>query len=227
MIPAVIPAVGAVVALVALVVQVCREHDISPVRELTRRWLGLTPLGRCLVPFLVAVLVLYGGSKAPGHLWKFNYQNGLHDLGSWCSNDVIHAEWDYAPAYAGYAFRWCYRDLTITNEVGVCIDEYHYLPDANVTDMTAEANVPGATNMEVVCYSQYIQPVHVVTNGTYHVGGVMRTLATTNAPDKADYVTPCVTIRADFDMVLTPTNEPPTALLGTLMNEINENEQED
>ena len=181
--------------------------------------------------FLVA-LVLYGGTKAE-QTWRFNFQNGLHDLGSYCSNDVIHASWDYAPAYAGYAFRWCYRDLTITNEVGVCIDEFHYLPDANVTDMVAEAVVPGATNMEVTCYAQYVQPVHVVTNGTYHVGGIMRSLAQTNEDDyaSADFVTPGITIQANLDdggeLTLTPTNEPPESVLGLLLNEINNNENQE
>ena len=188
------------------------------------------------VGFAVALLgliglTLYAGTKPTAHTWRFTFENGLHDIGSYCTNDTIHAEWDYAPAYAGYAFRWCYRDLTITNEVGVCIDEFHYLPDANVTDMVAEAVVTGAENMEVVCYAQYVQPQHVVTNGTYHVGGVMRTLATTNSASPA-FVTPGVSIYANVDggdeVKLNPVEEPPESLLDALMMELNNgNNQEE
>ena len=204
----------------------------NAVSRVCRLIMFLGPVG-CLLagPFIVK-MIAYGGSKQT-QTWRFNFQNGLHDLGSYCTNDTIHAEWDYAPAYAGYAFRWCYRDLTITNEVGVCIDEFHYLPDANVTDMVAEAVVPGATNMEVTCYAQYVQPVHVVTNGTYHVGGIMRSLAQTNEDDyaSADFVTPGITIQANLDdggeLTLTPTNEPPESVLGLLLNEINNNENQE
>ena len=188
------------------------------------------------VGFVVALLgviglVLYAGTKPIAHLWRFTFANGVHDLGSYCTNDTIHAEWDYAHAYEGYALRCAVRDLTITNEVGVCIDEWHYLEDAAVADMVAEWYVPDATNYEVTCYAQYVQPQHVVTNGVYHVGGVMRTLATTNSASPA-FVTPGVSIYARIDggeeIELNPNEEPPESLLGALLMEIeNNNNQEE
>lgn len=159
----------------------------------------------------VAVLVPFAGAKHGGdsHVWTFTFQNGVRDYNSYCSNDTIHAEWIYYEAYRNYAFRWCYRDLTFTNEVGVCIDEYHYLPDAMVSDSIAEANVPNATNMQVVCYALYVPPVYVVTNGVYHIGGVMRSMSSSD-DQKNDFVTPGIIIKADLSgNPLTPTNKPP------------------
>lgn len=189
-----------------------------------RMILFLGPVGCVLVGPFVAKMVVYGSTKLD-RLWRFQFENGLHDMGSYCTNDVIHAEWDYAPVLSGYALRATYRDLTITNEVGVCIDTWHYLEDADVTDMVAEWFVPDATNMEVVCYALYVPPVHVVTNGVYHVSGVMRTLATTNSATPS-YVTPGIQVYALDDEgeanVLTPTNAPPQSILGDLLNETNE-----
>ena len=192
-----------------------------------RMILFLGPVGCMLVGPFVSKMIAYGSTKpTPDHLWRFQFENGLHDMGSYCTNDVIHAEWDYAPVLDGYALRATYRDLTITNEVGVCIDAWHYLENADVSDMVAEWFVPDATNMEVVCYVLYVPPVHVVTNGVYHVSGVMRTLATTNSAAPS-YVTPGIRVYALDDEgeanVLTPTNEPPQSILGDLLNDTNDN----
>ena len=187
-----------------------------------------TRVGTVFSLAFLGLFVSFGGSK---HLWRFTFQNGVTDAGSYCTNDIIHAEWTYLEAYAGYALKAAYRDLTITNDVGGCIDDWHYLEDAVVADTLAEWYVPDATNMEIVCYAQYVQPVHVVTNGVYHVGGVMRTMATTNMPDRADYVTPGVTVRAyddeTGDVIMTPTNEPPESVLGLLLNETNNNDNQE
>lgn len=188
-----------------------------------RMILFLGPVGCMLVGPFVSKMIAYGSTKpTPDHLWRFQFENGLHDMGSYCTNDVIHAEWDYAPVLSGYALRATYRNLTITNEVGVCIDTWHYLENADVSDMVAEWFVPDATNMEVVCYALYVPPVHVVTNGVYHVSGVMRTLATTNSAAPS-YVTPGIQVYALDDegeeRELTPTNAPPESRLLELMNE--------
>lgn len=189
-----------------------------------------TVLGTVVSVVMLSVFTIYGGSK---HLWKFTFENGVHNIGSYCTNDTIHAEWDYAPAYANYALRCAVRDLKFTNEVGVCIDDWHYLEDALVSDMVAEWYVPDATNYEVICYAQYVQPEHVVTNGTYHVGGVMRAMDQAGGEDRAlaDFVTPGVKIEAYIDdervEVLTPTNEPPDWIGGALMNMNNTQETEE
>lgn len=170
--------------------------------------------------FLIAtiVLMLYAGTKPPqppSHLWKFEFQNGVHDLGSYCSNDLIHAAWDYAPAYQPYTLKAKYRDLTVTNEVGVCIDAWHDLDDVPVAAMIAEWHVPDATNMSVICYAEYVPPPHVVTNGVYHMEGVSRSMATTDSPSP-DYVTWGTRVEVVLPngaiKVITPTNRPPNPI---------------
>lgn len=166
--------------------------------------------------FLIAtiVLMLYAGTKPPQptHLWRFEFVNGVHDLGSYCTNDLIHAVWDYALAYQPYTLKAKYRDLTITNEVGVCIDIWHDLDDVPVADMVAEWTVQDATNMSVICYAEYVPPPHVVTNGVYHMEGVSRSMATTNSPSP-DYVTWGTRVELVLPngeiKVITPTNRPP------------------
>lgn len=168
--------------------------------------------------FLIAsfLLALYAGTKPPQHLWRFSFQNGVSDAGSYCTNDTIHAEWTFAAAYADYTLRSAHRDLTITNEVGVCIDEWHYLEDVPVSESVAEWPVADATNMEVVCYAQYIPPPHVVTNGVYHMEGVSRSMATTNssAPDFVTWGTRVEVVLPNGEIkVITPTNRPPDPIL--------------
>ena len=171
------------------------------------------------------VLMLYAGTKPPKPLWSFEFLNGVHDIGSYCTNDTIHAEWDYAPAYEPYTLKAKYLDLTITNEVGVCIDVWHDLEDVPVSYMLAEWIVPNATNMSVVCYAEYVPPPHVVTNGVYHMEGVSRSMATTNSP-APDYVTWGTRVEVVLPngsiKVLTPTNRPPDPIF--LMNNQNQGE---
>lgn len=174
---------GAIIAFCAIFLA---RNAVSRLCRLIR-FLG--PVGVVLAgPFYVK-MVSYGGSKGP--LWRFTFENGVHNIGSYCTNDTIHASWDYAPAYGDYTLRSAYRDLTFTNEVGVCLDEWHQLDDVPVSDMEADWNVPNATNMEVVCYALYVRPPDTHTNGTYQVYGTVRTLATTNST-RPDYVTPNV-----------------------------------
>lgn len=152
-------------------------------------------------------LAIYGGSK-----WRFEYANGVQDNGSYCTNDEIRASWRYDVAAMEYTIRAVYQDLTRTNETGECIDTLHQLPECLVRDGMHVWNVPNATNMRVVVYATYVPPPAVHTNGVYHLGGVMRTMNTTNsiAPK---YVTPGVKILVDLSpsgkSVLTPTNAPP------------------
>lgn len=163
--------------------------------------------------FVIACVIAtaYGGSK-----WRFTYSNGVSDAGSYATNDLAHAVWTYNPSYGIYTFRWAYRDLTITNETGVCIDVWHYLPDALVSDGMADAIVQNATNMEYTCYALYVPPPAVVTNGVYHLEGVSRSMATTNSPtpDYVSWGTRVIVIFPDGrNMVITPTNAPPQQVL--------------
>lgn len=199
MIPWQIPAIGAALCLVILA-----AIALAPAAKAFRMaWFTIATF----------VLLLYAGTKPqPTHLWRFTFENGVHDAGSYCTNDTVHAEWTFAAVYADYTLRAAYRDLTFTNEVGVCIDEWHYLEDVLVSDAVAEWIVPDATNMEVVCYAQYVPPPHVVTNGVYHMEGVSRSMATTNSP-APDYVTWGTRVEVILPngsiKVITPTNRPP------------------
>ena len=184
----------------------------------------LGPVGVIMAGPFIVKMVSYGSNKPPQptHLWRFEFQNGLHDIGSYCTNDTIHAEWDYAPAYESYTLKAKYRDLTITNEVGVCIDVWHDMEDVPVSLMFAEWYVPNATNMSVVCYADYVPPPHVVTNGVYHMEGVSRSMATTNSP-APDFVTWGIRVEVVLPngaiKVITPTNRPPDPIF--LMNNMN------
>ena len=213
MFPWQIPAIGAVLCLGVLA-----AIALAPSAKAFRQaWFALSAF----------VLMLYAGTKPPQptHLWRFEFQNGVHDSGSYCTNDIIHAEWDYAPAYEPYTLKAKYRDLTVTNEVGVCIDVWKDLEDARVADMSAEWFVPNATNMHVICYAEFVPPPHVVTNGVYHMEGVSRSMATTNSPSP-DYVTWGTRVEIVLPngaiMVLTPTNRPPEPIL---LNQTRENDE--
>lgn len=207
MVPVVVPLVGLALCAVALV-----AVALSPCLRAFRRWW-----------FVVACVIAtaYGGSK-------WNFSNGVTDAGSYATNDLAHAQWTYSPAYGIYTFRWAYRDLTLTNEVGVCVDEWHYLPDALVSDGWAEATVANATNMQYQCYALYVPPPAVVTNGVYHLEGVSRSMATTNSPmpdyvpwgTRVEIVLPNGEVR-----VITPTNAPPQPVMN-LNSENNGNEIE-
>ena len=206
MIPVVYPLVGLAACLLALA-----AVALAPYLKAFRRFW-----------FVVATVIatVYGGGN-----WHCSFENGVRDSGSYCTNDLIHASWTYQPAYAAYTFKWAYRDMTLTNEVGVIVDEWHSLPDALVSDGSAEATVTNATNMEIVCYAQYVPPPHVVTNGVYHMEGVSRTMATTNSqtPDYVTWGTRVEVILPNGEIkVITPTNAPPDPIF--LMNNQNQGE---
>ena len=159
---------------------------------------------------VIILITAYAGTKPPGarHLWKFVYQNGVYDNGSYCTNDQIFASWTYDSAAEENVIRAAYQDLTVTNELGDCSDTLHQLPDCLVSDGSHLWSVEGATNMRIVVYSTYVAPPVVNTNGVYHLNGVMRPMN-----DSQKYVTPGVEIRAVVEDIestetLTPTNNP-------------------
>lgn len=228
MIPSVYPLVGLFVALVALVIAFLHEHDVYPVLEAWTKYRKLDAFGMIVVGVVFVRLFVFGSTKPPPqptHLWRFEFQNGLHDIGSYCTNDKIHAEWDYLPAYEAYTLKAKYRDLTIVNEVGVCIDVWHDMEDVPVSLMFAEWNVPNATNMSVVCYADYIPPPNVITNGVYHLNGVSRSIEDDGSGDPK-FVPFTIQIYADLsdgeEIPLTPTNRPPAPI----MNATRQNEED-
>ena len=172
-------------------------------------WLG--PVGCIIAGPFIGKMISYGGSKPPSHLWRFEYANGVTDNGSYCTNDFIYARWTYNLAAMEYTLRAAYQDLTITNELGQCVDPLHQLDDTMVRDGAHVWEVANATNMRVVVYATYVPPPVVHTNGVYHLSGVMPAMG--GAPGK--FVTPGVQIRMNLEtgesLIITPTNAPPPA----------------
>ena len=162
----------------------------------------------------IAVSVVYGGI---GSGWSFTFvpETGIYDAGSFIDTETstIYAIWNYEPYVASYKFKWFYS-FKYGNEWSDPI----MLPDANVSDGHAVCPIPIPEGMElesftVTCYTEYEKPVLVVTNGVYHLSGVMRSIDSTNSP-LPKYVTPGITIYADLSdgsqLQLAPvTNAPP------------------
>lgn len=146
----------------------------------------------------VAVCTLYGGI---GRGWGFVFipNTGIYDCGSFVDTETstVYAIWSYEPYMASYKFKWFFKFKYDGEE-----SEPIQLPDANVSDGHAVCPIPVPEGMElepftVTCYTEYVRPVHVVTNGVYHIDGVMRSIDSTNSP-MPKYVTPGVTIYADL-----------------------------
>lgn len=168
-------------------------------------------------------LMLYAGI-ASDYDFKYMLETGIYDAGSWIDTDTgeIHALWTYEQYASGYKLKWFYK-----YKVGGEPRGPFELPDADVSAGHAEYTLPTAgeywKSVVVTCYTEYVPPIHVVTNGVYHLSGVMRSIDTTNAPSPK-YVTPGVTIRADLSsgssLVLAPmTNAAPVVSLPQNQNE--------
>lgn len=146
----------------------------------------------------IAVSVLYGGI---GSGWCFTFipETGIWDAGSFVDTETstIYAIWNYEPYVASYKFKWFFKFKYGGEE-----SDPIQLPDANVSDGSAVCQIPVPEGMElesftVTCYTEYVKPPNVVTNGVYHLEGVMRSIDSTNAP-MPKYVTPGITIYADL-----------------------------
>ena len=192
MLPAVYPLTALGVLLMILV-----AIRIAPyIRTVFCRW---------WLAFFAVAATVYGGGKN-----RFSYQTGLTDAGSYCTNDLIHAEWTWLPLIGDYDFRWQYRDATITNETGEVVGSWHELPGGLVSDGIAEAIVPDATNMQVICWAEYVPPIHVVTNGVYHLNGVMRAMGAANTNN---WVTPGIRIIDGSRQIVPPEISPDRQLV--------------
>lgn len=186
-------------------------------------------IGQFLFVVGLIAAVLYGGTKPPQptHLWRFEYVNGVHDNGSYCTNNLICAAWTFDLPAMEYTIKANYQDLTITNATGECVDPLHPLPDALVREgahVWPLAEGANAENMRVVIYAAYVPPPVVTTNGVYHLSGVMPAMG--DNPGK--YVTPGVQIIVNLETgeseIITPTNAPPQPLTNALQTQQENNQ---
>lgn len=197
-------------ALAAIVVGVAICYAIRKLDRVRRRDKVLA-----LVAVVgIAVSVIYGGI---GSGWGFTFipETGIYDAGSFVDIETrtIYAIWNYEPYVASYKFKWFFKF-----KYGGDWSDPIQLPDANVSDGCAVCPIPIPEGMEldaftVTCYTEYVKPIRVVTNGVYHLDGVMRSIDSTNSP-MPKYVTPGITIYADLSdgsqLQLAPvTNAPP------------------
>lgn len=197
-------------ALAAIVFGVAICYAVRKLDRLRRR-----DKVRALVAVVgIAVSVLYGGI---GSGWGFTFipETGIYDAGSFFDTETrtIYAIWNYEPYVASYKFKWFFKFKYGGEE-----SDPIQLPDANVSDGHAVCPLPVPEGMEidaftVTCYTEYVKPTHVVTNGVYHLDGVMRSIDSTNSPIPK-YVTTGISIYANREdgsqLQLAPvTNAPP------------------
>lgn len=178
----------------------------------------------------IVVSVVYGGI---GSGWGFLFvpETGIYDAGSFVDTETstVYAIWTYEPYVASYKFKWFFKFKYGDEE-----SDPIQLPDANVSDGHAVYPIPVPEGMEleaftVTCYTEYEKPVLVVTNGVYHLSGVMRSIDSTNSPIPK-YVTPGITIYADLSdgsqLQLAPVEGEAPVPSSTLSDQENLNEGE-
>lgn len=174
-------------------------------------------------------MMLYGGVGS-GYDFRFMAETGVYDAGSWIDEETgeVHAFWNYDQWAAGYKLKWFYTYKYGDEERGP-----FPMPDANVSACHAEYLLPTFgddwESVVITCYTEYVRPIHVVTNGVYHLDGVMRSIDSTNAP-MPKYVTPGITITADLSdgssVDLAPVDDVPDVPSAMLSAPQNPNEGE-
>lgn len=172
----------------------------------------------------IVASMLYGGISN-GYDFRFINSTGVYDAGSWidAKTGEVHAFWTHDEWVSGYKLKWFYTYKYDHYDLGP-----FQLPDANVSACHAEFTLPTYgddwKSVVITCYTEYVPPIHVVTNGVYHLDGIMRSIDSTNAP-LPKYVTPGITIRAG-DHILAPiTNSPPVpSSVNTLQTNQNQGE---
>ena len=126
-------------------------------------------------------LTFYAGTK---HAWKFTFDTGLHDNGSYVTNTTVCAAWTHdLTVLDGDTLYVDYRPVGTTNE-------WIMFFETTVGSNRVCGELTNATNMEFYVYSEYLPPSPVVTNGIYHLSGFDR--PSTNA-----YVTVQVIIKGN------------------------------
>ena len=138
---------------------------------------------RMLLGVAAASAILYGGGKRTVFLWDA----GLSDNGSYGTNDMLSVAWDYADYLANDTIYIDMRETGSTNK-------WQRFWSGPVSDGSVFGYVEGATNYTVYAWTAYVPPDTVVTNGVYHISGVMHPMdeANTNA-----WITPATPIRAN------------------------------
>lgn len=165
--------------------------------------------------FVIATIaaMLYAGTKPEPQRWSFEFNLGLTNNGSTYdeTEHVAMARWTWNQAVAAYKLVWKYR----IND-GAWVD----LPEYDVTDGMAVAYIPAeiGDTVRIQCYTRYVAPEQTSTNGVYHLGGVMRSIDSTNSPSPK-YVGPGIQIWADLsdgaELLAPPTNVPPGSAFST------------
>ena len=167
--------------------------------------------GALMFAALSFVMMLYAGVSDD---WDFRFiaETGIYDCGSWIDEETgeIHAFWNYDPWVGSHKFKWFYTYKYDRVEYGPI-----QMPDAEVSARHAEFTLPTAgedwESVVVTCYTEYVRPPAVHTNGVYHLNGVMPSMDET--PGK--FVTPGVQIYMNLETgeswIITPTNAPPPA----------------
>lgn len=162
----------------------------------------------------------------PSGIYHFAFltDSGVYDCGSYVDFDTgeITAIWGFIPDVSDYEFKWNY---SYVDENDVTHGPFN-LPPVLVTARTAteyDDDIKTAKRVEISCYTVYVRPPAVHTNGVHDVSGGH---ALTN---NLGVVFPEIIIYANLDdgttESLTPTNAPPvpqSSLLENLYQEINQ-----
>lgn len=168
---------------------------------------------------LVAAICWAGVGSGWG--FKFIPESGLTDAGSTVDQATgqVFARWTASPAVKGYRFKWFYS-LKYSGETET--RGPFTLPDGEVDAGFAAATIheSGWTALTITCYTEYIARPQVVTNGVYHLNGVMRSMDTEHS-DRPKYVTPGIPISVP-DHVLNPVIKPPAVSAATMEDIPNE-----
>ena len=207
--------------LAALLSYACCRLAIRAAKRYIDTTGRLGRVGQILAIAATFGLVLFGG-VGTGYQFYFFSDSGVSDNGSFVNlyTGEIFASWTYQPQVENYTLMWSYSyKYDDDSEEQGPFD----LPSCDVKDGFCTVYVPeiiGAKAITVNCYTLYVPPPVVHTNGTYEVRGVHDI---TNRI--GSYVAPRLTIYADLTP-LTPTNPPPVPssvnLLETLNQEINQ-----
>lgn len=169
-------------------------------------------------------LVIFGGVGS-GYQFYFFSDSGVHDAGSYVdlATGEITAVWTYQPEVENYALCWSYsfKYESDSEQRGP-----FNLPECDVKDGFSTVFVPeivGAKAVTVNCYTRYVRPPAVHTNGVHDVSGGH------SLTNNLGVVFPEIIIYANLDdgttESLTPTNAPPvpqSSLLENLYQEINQ-----
>lgn len=162
----------------------------------------------------------------PSYIYNFAFftDSGIYDCGSYVDFDTgeITAIWGFIPEASAYQFKWAY---TYVDENDVTHGPYN-LPPALVTARTATEyvdEIKTAKKVDISCYTVYVRPPAVHTNGVHDVSGGH------SLTNNMGCVFPEIVIYANLDdgssEPLTPTNAPPvpqSSILENLYQEINQ-----